>query len=136
MTQSAQLGSMATGDAAYAERAPNPNPYVGELLYKRYCAPCHGSGNAPEILENRVTASDAESDYYIIRYGLIDMKGFRSRLTKFQILDILAYMNVDLSAFNPGKRDLNLKESRQKSDNSSKNLNNGVISDNSSSGIE
>ena len=41
------------------------------------------------------------------------MKGFRSRLTTFQILDILAYMKVDLSNFNPGKRDLSLKESKK-----------------------
>ena len=41
------------------------------------------------------------------------MKGFRSRLTTFQILDILAYMKVDLSNFKPGKRDLSLKESRK-----------------------
>lgn len=113
MAQSAQLGSLATGDTVYSERDPNPNAYVGELLFKRYCSPCHGNGKAPEILEKRLTPPDAESDFYIIRYGLIDMKGFRSRLTTFQILDILAYMKVDLSNFNPGKRDLSLKESKK-----------------------
>ena len=105
--------AMATGDTVYSERDPNPNAYVGELLFKRYCSPCHGNGKAPEILEKRLTPPDAESDFYIIRYGLIDMKGFRSRLTTFQILDILAYMKVDLSNFNPGKRDLSLKESKK-----------------------
>ena len=102
MTEGAQLGSFALMDTTqYRERDPNPNPYVGELLYNQYCASCHGSGKGPDILDNRTTAPDAESDYYIIRYGLIEMKGFRDKLTKFQTLDILAYMKVDLSSFNP-----------------------------------
>lgn len=113
MAQSTQLGALATSDTQYRERDPNPNPYVGELLFKRYCTPCHGAGKAPEILDNRVTQADAESDFYVIRYGLIEMKGFRSRLTTFQILDILSYMKVDLSSFTPGARDLSLKESSQ-----------------------
>lgn len=115
MARGAQLGSMATGNTLYSERDPNPNAYVGKLLFKKYCTPCHGNDKAPQILDKRVTTPDAESDFYIIRYGLVNMKGFRSRLTTFQILDILAYMKIDLSGFDPGKRDLSLKESRASS---------------------
>lgn len=98
MSLSAKLGSMAAVDAQYKERAPNPNSYVGKQVYRRYCESCHGHRNkAPDILKNRVTASDPESDYYIILYGVKEMPAFRSRLTKFQILDILKYMNPEFT---------------------------------------
>ena len=98
LADSANLGLLGLPFSMYQERAPNPNPYVGNLLFERYCDACHGSSKkGPDILKNRATASDAESDYYIIRYGIVDMPGFRTRLTKFQIFDIMAYMNDDLS---------------------------------------
>lgn len=97
MTESAHLGSLAVANSMYAERDPHPQAYVGSLLFERYCDSCHGkSRKAPNITENRVNASDAESDYYIIRYGINDMPGFRTKLTVFQIYDILAYMKQDL----------------------------------------
>ncbi len=103
MVVGAQLGASGVWDSQYREREPNPNAYVGELLYRRYCQSCHEGGGGPAIVDGRATSPDAESDYYIIRYGLITMKGFRSRLTKFQILDILAYMKVDLTDFKPSE---------------------------------
>ena len=97
MSESANLGASAVFNSMYAERDPHPQPYVGGLLFERYCDPCHGkSRKAPDITENRVNTSDAESDYYIIRYGINDMPGFRTKLTVFQIYDILAYMKQDL----------------------------------------
>ena len=97
MSESAHLGSLAVANSMYAERDPHPQPYVGGLLFERYCDPCHGkSRKAPDITNNRVTTSDAESDYYIIQYGINDMPAFRSKLTVFQIYDILAYMKQDL----------------------------------------
>lgn len=99
MAEGAEAGSEGLLKSGYVEREPNPNAYVGNLLYGRYCSSCHSSGKGPDILTNRVTQSDAESDYYIIRYGVGEMPAFRNRLTKFQILDILASMNVDFSHF-------------------------------------
>ncbi len=99
MAEGAQAGSEGLLKSGYVEREPNPNAYVGTLLYGRYCSSCHSTGKGPDILTNRVTQSDAESDYYIIRYGVGEMPAFRNRLTKFQILDILAGMNVDFSHF-------------------------------------
>ena len=97
MAYSAELGSQGMMDAQFTMREPNPNKYVGSLLFERYCQSCHGKG--PNILNGRVTPSDAESDYYIISYGLTTMPSFRRRLTKFQIFDILAYMNTDFTDF-------------------------------------
>lgn len=99
MSYSANLGAQGLLDAQFTMREPNPNKYVGSLLFDRYCDQCHGKGKAPDILSNRVTESDAESDYYIISYGLKTMPAFRRRLTKFQIFDILAYMNTDFTDF-------------------------------------
>lgn|GEM_PF-2791712 len=99
MSQSAELGALGVPVSSFQEREPNPNAYVGQLLFERYCAPCHSTQKAPDIIEHRVTQSDAESDYYIIRYGIQDMPGFRMRLTKFQVFDILAYMNTDFTNF-------------------------------------
>ena len=101
MAQGAEVGAQLAGSKAYVEREPHPNAYVGGLLYERYCDACHGGGKAPDILSKRVTEPEAESDYYAILYGLVEMPGFRSKLTQFQILDILSYMNVDLSNFKP-----------------------------------
>lgn len=101
MAQGAEVGAHLSISKAYVEREPHPNGYVGGLLYERYCDACHGAGKAPDILSKRVTESEAESDYYAILYGLVEMPGFRSKLTQFQILDILSYMNVDLSNFKP-----------------------------------
>lgn len=101
MAQGAEVGAQLAGSKAYVEREPHPNAYVGGLLYERYCDACHGVGKAPDILTKRVTEPEAESDYYAILYGLVEMPGFRSKLTQFQILDILSYMNVDLSNFKP-----------------------------------
>lgn len=98
MTTGARLGSLAVMDAQYTEREPNPNAYVGKQVYRRYCESCHGSvQKAPDIIENRVTSSDPESDYYIILYGINDMPAFRNRLTKFQIYDVLKYMNPEFT---------------------------------------
>ena len=98
MTASARLGAMMVTDAQYEEREPNPNAYVGKQVYRRYCESCHGaSRRAPDIIENRVTPSDPESDYYIILYGLTEMPAFRTRLTKFQIYDILKYMDPEFT---------------------------------------
>ena len=99
MSQSAELGTLGAPVNSFQEREPNPNAYVGQLLFERYCAPCHTTQKAPDIIEHRVTQSDAESDYYIIRYGIHDMPGFRSRLTRFQVFDILASMKTDFSNF-------------------------------------
>ena len=99
MSQGAELGKLGFPANPVLARDPNPNAYVGQLLFDRYCAPCHTTQKAPDIIEHRVTQSDAESDYYIIRYGIHDMPGFRSRLTKFQVFDILAYMKTDFSNF-------------------------------------
>lgn len=98
MTTGARLGSLTVVDAQYTEREPNPNAYVGKQVYRRYCESCHGSiRKAPDIMENRVTVSDSESDYYIILYGLNEMPAFRNRLTKFQIYDVLKYMNPEFT---------------------------------------
>ena len=98
MTAGARLGALAVMDAQYREREPNPNAYVGKQVYRRYCDPCHGSiQKAPDIIENRVTTLDSESDYYIILYGLNEMPAFRNRLTKFQIYDVLKYMNPEFT---------------------------------------
>ena len=95
LSMGAELGLLGKPANAFLERDPNPNEYVGQLLFGRYCAPCHTTGKAPNIIEHRVTSSDAESDFYIIRYGIHEMPGFRTRLTRFQVLDILAYMKTD-----------------------------------------
>ena len=98
LTESAHLGLLGITGTTYRERAPNPNPYVGQLLFERYCEVCHGSsGKAPEIRKNRASSKDAESDFYIIQYGVGDMPGFRTRLTKFQVYDVLCNMGDDLS---------------------------------------
>ena len=100
MSEGAHLGSLAVANSMYAEREPHPKAYVGSLLFERYCDPCHGaSRKAPNITKNRATHADAESDYYIIRYGINDMPGFRSKLTVFQIYDILAHLNDDMGPF-------------------------------------
>lgn len=99
MSYSAELGSKGVMGTQFTMREPNPNKYVGNLLFERYCQQCHGTGKAPDILNHRITESDAESDYYIISYGLTTMPAFRRRLTKFQIFDILAYMNTDFTGF-------------------------------------
>ena len=98
LSESANLGLFGLPMSIYQEREPNPNAYVGKLLFERYCDSCHGSsGKGPNITKNRATASDAQSDYYIIRYGILDMPEFRTRLTKFQIYDIMAFMGDDLT---------------------------------------
>ena len=108
MSEGAHLGSLAVSNSMYAERDPHPKAYVGGLLFERYCDSCHGkSRKAPDIIENRATTSDAESDYYIIRYGINDMPGFRTKLTVFQIYDILAYMKQDLDPLMNKRRNNN-----------------------------
>ena len=98
MAESANLGLLGLPISTYQERDPNPNPYVGNLLFDRYCDSCHGSSHkAPAITRNRTNSSDAKSDYYIIQYGIVDMPGFRTKLTKFQIYDIMCYMGDDLT---------------------------------------
>ena len=37
MTESAKNGILSVMDEEYSEREPNPNAYVGELIFKRYC---------------------------------------------------------------------------------------------------
>lgn len=115
MTESAKNGMLSVMDEEYAEREPNPNAYVGELIFKRYCAQCHSRGKGPDIIDHRVTTSDPESDYYIIRYGVGEMPGFRTRLTRFQIFDILAYMKSDFSNSDVlNKRDSNMMRAPKK----------------------
>ena len=104
MVLGAQLGTLGLWDDIDSEREPNPNPYVGKLLFKRYCDSCHANaGKAPNILDKRVNTPDAESDYYVIQYGLTDMPGFRTRLTQFQIYDILSYIGDEDVTGNPSK---------------------------------
>lgn len=78
----------------YVEREPNPNPAVGELLFGLYCRDCHTpkAGRAAPLDGHYRTDPSVESDIHIIKYGLREMKGFNTRLTSFQILDILAYL--------------------------------------------
>lgn len=91
-----RLGAMAVMDAQYTEREPNPNAYVGKQVFRRYCESCHGNRNkAPNLMENRVSGWDSESDYYIILYGLTEMPAFRNRLTKFQVYDVLKHLNPE-----------------------------------------
>lgn len=94
----AEFGALCYQDSRYHERIPKPNAYLGKLLYSRYCEQCHKSAaSAPQII-NIQRNTDAKSDYYIIEYGFStypsryksSMPSFRSRLTQFQILDILA----------------------------------------------
>lgn len=93
MTKSAYIGSKIFFSSEVGEREPNPNANVGKFLYQRYCSECHSSPSKAPIIEGVYNASpDNESDYYIIRYGLNEMRGFSSRLTKFQMLDILAWL--------------------------------------------
>ena len=96
----AEFGSLCYQDSRYQERIPKPNAYLGGLLYSRYCEQCHKStATAPKIIETR-DVSDAKSDYYIIEYGFSShpsrypaaMPSFRSRLTRFQMLDVLAHL--------------------------------------------
>ncbi|MBQ1266479.1 MAG: cytochrome c [Proteobacteria bacterium] len=76
----------------YVEREPNPNPDVGSILYGMYCRDCHSGKTAARLEGTYETSPYVESDIHIIKYGLREMKGFNTRLTKFQILDILAYL--------------------------------------------
>ncbi len=101
MWQGAFIGSKLYYNSAYHEREPNPNAQVGALLYERYCASCHSNRKGPPLVGTYNTTPENESDYYVIYYGLnansaeksLDqMRGFSSRLTKFQIFDILAYL--------------------------------------------
>ena len=96
----AEFGSLCYQDSQYQERIPSPNAYLGGLLYSRYCEQCHKStATAPQIIGNR-SNSDAKSDYYIVEYGFSShpsqykapMPSFRSRLTRFQTLDVLAHL--------------------------------------------
>lgn len=93
MTKSAYIGSKIFFSSDVGEREPNPNANVGKFLYQRYCDECHATPSKAPAIEGVYKASpDNESDYYIIRYGLKEMRGFSSRLTKFQVLDILAWL--------------------------------------------
>lgn len=98
MTESAEIGSLFEMKSQFTEREPNANAYLGSLLYDRYCQKCHGKASKSNLV-NRASAMDAESEYYIIRYGIKgtsgDMQGFRNRLTKFQILDVMAFIQHD-----------------------------------------
>lgn len=76
----------------YVEREPNPNPEVGKLLFGLYCSECHSAGKGIVLEGHYQTNPGVESDVHIIKYGLRQMKGFNTRLTHFQMLDILAYL--------------------------------------------
>lgn len=76
----------------YVEREPNPNPDVGKLLFGLYCSECHAPGKKSALEGHYQTDPSVESDVHIIKYGLREMKGFNTRLTHFQMLDILAYL--------------------------------------------
>ena len=127
MTESAETGSLFEMKSQFTEREPNANAYLGNLLYERYCQQCHGKPSSSSLVQ-RSSAEDPESDYYIIRYGMKkssgDMPGFRNRLTKFQILDVMAYIKHDpkllaqmvkildeysLETFKPAKADTELQ---------------------------
>jgi len=103
MSQGAFIGSKLYFKSEYQEREPNPNDKVGALLYERYCASCHSNRKGPLLEGVYNTSPDNESDYYIVYYGLNanmvntslnQMRGFGSKLTKFQIFDILAYLQT------------------------------------------
>jgi len=99
MTQGAMLGSLAVDQLGHTPRDLSPNPLVGEHLFGRYCSACHGSGkNGPKIVGYYDKTPDSESDIAIIRHGLIEMPGFGSRLTEFQIKDLLAYLEASYAA--------------------------------------
>ena len=76
----------------YVEREPNPNPEVGKLLFGLYCSECHSSSKGRVLEGHYQTDPNKDSDVHIIKYGLREMKGFNTRLTHFQMLDILAYL--------------------------------------------
>ena len=93
LAEGAYLGSSVTARDVLKAHDPKPNPLVGEALYQRYCENCHSiQPIGPKLVGVYNASPNSESDVAIIRYGLKDMKGFRSRLTPFQILDILAYL--------------------------------------------
>ncbi len=98
MSESAEIGSLFEMKSQFTEREPNANAYLGSLIYDRYCERCHGNASSSRLVQ-RASAEDPESDYYIIRYGIKsssgEMTGFRNRLTKFQILDVMAYIKHD-----------------------------------------
>ena len=99
MTQGAILGSMGADQSGNMPRDLTPNPLVGEHLFGRYCSACHGSEKgALKIVGRYNTTPDSETDIAIIRHGLIEMPGFGSRLTEFQIKDLLAYLEASYAA--------------------------------------
>lgn len=94
-TESMKIGTWIGSEMrfqGYVEREPNPNPDVGGILYGMYCRDCHSGKQSARLEGTYETSPYVESDIYIIKYGLREMKGFNTRLTKFQILDILAYL--------------------------------------------
>lgn len=93
LSQGAFIGAQMHFDNRQLERQLNPNPIVGEHIYLRYCDSCHGFPDKAPRLEGRYDTSPSnESDVNIVRYGLITMPGFSSKLTNFQIYDVLAYL--------------------------------------------
>ena len=99
---SASIGSQLIFTSKYQKRDPNPNAEVGSVLYQRYCADCHSNAaKAPPIDGSYNTSPASESDFYIIRYGLKEMKGFNNRLTEFQIFDLLAYLQKSYADKHP-----------------------------------
>ena len=96
LSQGVQNGGILHWEQTYT---PTPNAYIGELVFAQYCSQCHGQGDK---LKQGVNQRSMTSDYYIIVYGQKQfgstMPGFRTRLTQFQIYDILTYLNYDVSS--------------------------------------
>ena len=96
MTQGAENGARMHWNRIYA---PTPNPYVGRLVFEQYCGRCHGDGKKIMRREG-ASVHDVESNYYVILYGETrngkEMPSFRTRLTKFQVYDILSYLGFEV----------------------------------------
>ena len=98
MARGADNGARMRWNRVYA---PTPNPYVGELVFNQYCSGCHGNGDRLKK-KSSDTVHDMASHYYVILYGDTkdgrNMPSFRTRLTKFQIFDILSFLGYDVES--------------------------------------
>lgn len=117
LSQSAYIGSLMTNKDRLKQSQSQPSAVVGEVLYQRYCEDCHSiSNDAPRLMGNYKADVTSESDTAIIRYGLKEMPGFRSKLTPYQVTDILAYLRETYYIKHPEE-----KESENNKENSEQN---------------
>lgn len=94
--QGALLGSQMSPQDVMAISKPEPNADVGAALFARYCDSCHVSGSqGPRLVGVYNASPDSDSDISVLRYGLVKMPAFRNILTRFQILDVLRYLQVE-----------------------------------------